>query len=170
MSPGLFNNENIAIAYGMGITAEKVAEEWKVSREDQDAFAYASHQKAMAAIEAANSSDEILPFAAGRRIIPIWPATRCARKTGRDQQRRRPAQGHHAEALGKLRTVFRKGRQRHRRQLLADERRRRRGAAGLGAGDQGLRPDPAGALRQLFGRRRAPEVMGIGPIAAIPEG
>jgi acetyl-CoA acyltransferase len=39
-------DENIAIAYGMGITAEKVATQWKVSREDQDAFAVASHQKA----------------------------------------------------------------------------------------------------------------------------
>jgi acetyl-CoA acyltransferase len=37
LSPQVFaNNENVAIAYGMGITAEKVAEQWKVSREDQD--------------------------------------------------------------------------------------------------------------------------------------
>ena len=53
MSPQVFaKDENIAIAYGMGITAENVAEEWNVSREDQDACAYASHQKAMAAIAA----------------------------------------------------------------------------------------------------------------------
>ena len=53
LSPIVFaNDENVAIAYGMGITAEKVAEEWKVSREDQDAFALASHQKAIAAIQA----------------------------------------------------------------------------------------------------------------------
>jgi acetyl-CoA acyltransferase len=52
MSPQVFADENVAIAYGMGITAEKVAEEWKVSREDQDAFALASHHKALAAIEA----------------------------------------------------------------------------------------------------------------------
>src|SRR5262249_21040675 len=39
-------DENVAIAYGMGITAEKVAQQWKVSRDDQDAFAAASHQKA----------------------------------------------------------------------------------------------------------------------------
>src|SRR5580765_8357441 len=41
--------ENVGIAYGMGLTAEKVATQWKVSREDQDAFALASHQKALAA-------------------------------------------------------------------------------------------------------------------------
>ncbi len=50
LAPSVFNNDHVAIAYGMGITAEKVAEEWKVSREDQDAFALASHQKALAAI------------------------------------------------------------------------------------------------------------------------
>ena len=64
MSPAVFaNDENVAIAYGMGITAEKVAEEWKVSREDQDAFALASHQKAHRRDRRpANSSDEISPY------------------------------------------------------------------------------------------------------------
>src|SRR5690606_1985181 len=52
LSPDVFRNDHVAIAYGMGITAEKVAEEWKVSREDQDAFALASHRKALAAIDA----------------------------------------------------------------------------------------------------------------------
>ncbi len=47
MSPSVFENEHIAIAYGMGITAENVATQWNVSREDQDAFAFASHQKAL---------------------------------------------------------------------------------------------------------------------------
>ena len=46
MNPGVFADDNVAIAYGMGITAEKVAERWKVNREDQDNFALASHQKA----------------------------------------------------------------------------------------------------------------------------
>src|SRR5580765_1363447 len=48
-NPGIFSNEHIGIAYGMGITAEKVAEQWKVSREEQDTFAAASHAKALAA-------------------------------------------------------------------------------------------------------------------------
>src|SRR3546814_5723099 len=50
LSPNVFRDDHVAIAYGMGITAEKVAEEWKVSREDQDALALASHQKAIAEI------------------------------------------------------------------------------------------------------------------------
>ena len=62
MNPAVFENENIAIAYGMGITAENVASEWKISREDQDAFALASHQKALAAIAAGEFKDEIAPF------------------------------------------------------------------------------------------------------------
>src|SRR5205814_2361505 len=55
-------DENVAIAYGMGITAEKVAQQWKVSREDQDAFAAESHRKAAAAIAAGSFKGEILPY------------------------------------------------------------------------------------------------------------
>src|SRR5690606_4433364 len=51
LSPSVFKDDNVAIAYGMGITAEKVAEEWKVSREDQDQFARESQLKARKAIE-----------------------------------------------------------------------------------------------------------------------
>ncbi len=49
ISPGIFTkDENLGIAYGMGLTAEQVAKQWNISREDQDAFALASHQKALA--------------------------------------------------------------------------------------------------------------------------
>ena len=56
------SNENMGIAYGMGLTAEKVAQQYKVSREDQDAFAIDSHQKAAAAIAAGKFTDEISPY------------------------------------------------------------------------------------------------------------
>ena len=62
LAPSVFRDDHVAIAYGMGITAEKVAEEWKVSREDQDAFALASHQKALAAIAAGEFTDEISAY------------------------------------------------------------------------------------------------------------
>ncbi|NTV09378.1 MAG: acetyl-CoA C-acyltransferase [Zoogloea sp.] len=62
INPGVFGGENIAIAYGMGLTAEKVAERWQVSREDQDAFAAASHAKAVAAIAAGHFRTEISPY------------------------------------------------------------------------------------------------------------
>ncbi|NBO77684.1 MAG: acetyl-CoA C-acyltransferase, partial [Betaproteobacteria bacterium] len=61
-NPAVFDrDENIGIAYGMGMTAEKVAQQWKVTREDQDAFALASHQKALAAIAAGEFADETTP-------------------------------------------------------------------------------------------------------------
>ena len=57
-NPAIFEKQkNIGMAYGMGLTAEKVAERWQVSREDQDAFALASHQKAVAAINAGKFND-----------------------------------------------------------------------------------------------------------------
>src|SRR5450432_2849538 len=55
-------DENLGIAYGMGLTAEKVASGWKVSREEQDAFALASHQKALAAQAGGEFAAEISPY------------------------------------------------------------------------------------------------------------
>jgi acetyl-CoA acyltransferase len=62
-------DENIGIAYGMGMTAEKVAQQWKVSREDQDAFALESHRRALAAQAAGDFTDEICPV----EIIEKFP-------------------------------------------------------------------------------------------------
>src|SRR5687768_6979444 len=62
LSPAMFgNDENIGIAYGMGLTAEKVAQQWKVSREAQDQFALESHQKAIKAQQAGEFTAEITP-------------------------------------------------------------------------------------------------------------
>lgn len=68
LSPEIFiGDENIGIAYGMGLTAEKVAQQWKISREDQDAFALASHQKAIAAQAAGEFNSEIFPVQIANR-------------------------------------------------------------------------------------------------------
>src|SRR3979490_3119600 len=61
-------DENGGIAYGMGITAEKVAEQWKVSREAQDQFATESHRRALAAIEKGEFGDEITPYALNEHV------------------------------------------------------------------------------------------------------
>jgi len=62
-SPLMFeNDENIGIAYGMGLTAEKVATQWKVGREAQDAFALQSHQRALAAQAAGYFTAETTPI------------------------------------------------------------------------------------------------------------
>lgn len=62
LNPRVFTDDNVAIAYGMGITAEKVAVRWKISRDDQDAFAAESHNRAIAAAEKGYFEDEILPY------------------------------------------------------------------------------------------------------------
>ncbi|MBE0473133.1 acetyl-CoA C-acyltransferase [Rhodoferax sp.] len=62
-SPLMFErDEDIGIAYGMGLTAEKVATQWKVSRDAQDAFALQSHQRALAAQAAGYFSAETTPI------------------------------------------------------------------------------------------------------------
>ena len=62
-SPLMFEkDENVGIAYGMGLTAEKVATQWKVSREAQDAFALQSHQRALAAQAAGFFTAETTPI------------------------------------------------------------------------------------------------------------
>ena len=62
-NPEVFaKDENVGIAYGMGLTAEKVAAQWKVTREAQDAFALASHQKALKAMAAGEFTDEMTPI------------------------------------------------------------------------------------------------------------
>lgn len=64
MNPKIFTpaDPNIAIAYGMGITAENVAKRWDITREMQDQFALSSHQKALEAIDAGFFENEIVPF------------------------------------------------------------------------------------------------------------
>ena len=72
LSPEIFvGDENIGIAYGMGLTAEKVAQQWKISREDQDTFALASHQKAIAAQAAGEFNSEIFPVNIAQRQMDI---------------------------------------------------------------------------------------------------
>jgi acetyl-CoA acyltransferase len=72
-NPEVFaKDENVGIAYGMGLTAEKVATQWKVSREAQDAFALQSHQRALAAIQAGAFTDEMTPVQVVSRS-PTWP-------------------------------------------------------------------------------------------------
>ena len=83
----------------MGETAENIAEEMDISREDQDAFAFSSHQKALAAIAAGKLADEIVSITA--------PAGR--RKTIEFDTDESPRADTSLEKLARLPTVFRKG-------------------------------------------------------------
>jgi len=171
MAPSVFDNDHVAIAYGMGITAEKVAEEWKVSREDQDAFALASHQKAMAAIQAGEFKGEISPYEVISRIPQLAGNTVQLRKLMVENDEG-PRADSSADGLAKLRPVFRNG------QFSGSVTAGNSSQMSDGAGavllaseqaikDYGLTPLARFVSFSVAGVR--PEVMGIGPIAAIPK-
>ncbi|MCD9030300.1 acetyl-CoA C-acyltransferase [Luteimonas sp. Y-2-2-4F] len=171
LSPSVFADDHVAIAYGMGITAEKVAEEWKVSREDQDAFALASHRKAIAAIQAGEFADEITPY----EVVSHQPdlAGNAIRlKKLRVEHDEGPRPDSSAEGLARLRPVFRNG------QFGGTVTAGNSSQMSDGAGavllaseqaikDYGLTPLARFVSFSVAGVR--PEVMGIGPIAAIPK-
>ncbi len=167
INPIVFQDENVAIAYGMGITAENVATRWKVSREDQDAFALQSHQRALAAIAAGHFKDEIAPYALDDHYPDLASGgiQSDTRLIDTDEGPRRETS---IEALGKLRAVFRMG-------------------GSVTAGNSSQMSDGAGAV--LLASEKAikefgltplaryitssvagvpPEIMGIGPKEAVP--
>jgi acetyl-CoA acyltransferase len=169
MSPEVFaRDENVAIAYGMGITAEKVAEEWKVSREDQDAFAYASHQKALAAQAAGEFNAEITPYQVLSRQ-PVLGSNTVKLREMLVQQDEGPRADTSAEGLAKLRPVFRNG-----GSVTAGNSSQMSDGAGavMLASAQAIKDYGLTPLARFVGFSVAgvrPEVMGIGPIAAIPK-
>ena len=171
LSPSVFNDDHIAIAYGMGITAEKVAEEWKVSRADQDAFALASHQKAIAAIAAGEFRDEITPLEIVAHL-PDLAGNAIRLKNALVDTDEGPRPDTSLEGLAKLRPVFRNG------QFGGSVTAGNSSQMSDGAGavllaseqaikDYGLTPLARFVSFSVAGVR--PEVMGIGPIAAIPK-
>ena len=171
LAPSVFRDDHVAIAYGMGITAEKVAEEWKVSREEQDAFAYASHQKAIAAIAAGEFRDEISPYDVVARM-PDLAGNAVRLKQLRVENDEGPRLDTTVEGLAKLRPVFRNG------QFGGSVTAGNSSQMSDGAGavllaseqaikDYGLTPLARFVSFSVAGVR--PEVMGIGPIAAIPK-
>ena len=171
LSPSVFRDDHVAIAYGMGITAEKVAEEWKVSREQQDEFALASHQKAIAAIAAGEFASEISPYEITAHLPDLAGNTVRLKKLLVDTDEG-PRADSSLEGLGKLRPVFRNG------QFGGTVTAGNSSQMSDGAGavmlaseqaikDYGLTPLARFVSFSVAGVR--PEVMGIGPIAAIPK-
>lgn len=105
-NPAVFErDENIGIAYGMGMTAEKVAQQWKVSREAQDEFALQSHLKALKAIEAGEFTDEITPVEVVDRF-PNLATGETGTKTRTVSIDEGPRRDTSLEGLAKLRPVF----------------------------------------------------------------
>lgn len=168
LSPSIFERDgDVGIAYGMGLTAEKVAQQYKVSREAQDAFAYASHQKALTAQTAGEFTDEITPIAVVHRSPDLATGQVCntEQEVALDEG---PRPDTSLEGLAKLKTVF-----------------AARGS--VTAGNSSQTSDGAGALivvseaaLKRFGltplarwvsfasKGVPPHIMGIGPVEAIP--
>ncbi|MEH6875941.1 MAG: acetyl-CoA C-acyltransferase [Candidatus Competibacter sp.] len=169
LNPEIFaRDENSGIAYGMGLTAEKVAEQWNISREDQDAFAVESHRRATAAIANGEFRQEILPYTVMERL----PDQRTMQVQIRErvvESDEGPRSDSSLPALAKLKPAF-----------------AARGS--VTAGNSSQMSDGAGAVllmserlvRQLnltplarfvsYAVAGVPaRIMGIGPIAAIPK-
>jgi acetyl-CoA acyltransferase len=161
-------DENIGIAYGMGMTAEKVAHRWQVSREAQDEFAVHSHRKALAAIEAGEFAEETAPYEIVARVPDLDTRQVAVRRTLADRDEG-PRPGTTAEVLARLKPAFAAG-------------------GSVTAGNSSQTSDGAGAVVlagtaavKRFGLTPlarfvgfsvagvAPEVMGIGPVAAVPK-
>ncbi|MCP1676091.1 acetyl-CoA acyltransferase [Natronocella acetinitrilica] len=168
MNPAvLADPDKIGIAYGMGLTAERVAQRWKVSREDQDAFAAESHARALRAIDAGAFRGEIAPYTV-REQYPAADGVSLAVQERLVNQDEGPRPGTTPETLARLRPVF-----------------AARGS--VTAGNSSQMSDGAGAVLLMSERKVRelgieplarfvsfavagvpPEVMGIGPVKAIP--
>ena len=169
MNPMMFEHEeNVAIAYGMGMTAEKVAEQWKVSREDQDEFALTSHQRAIKAIQSGEFQQEIAPYPVDEKR-PDLITHQVREKVVIKDTDEGPRADTSLDALAKLKPVF-------------------AAKGSVNAGNSSQMSDGAGAvvlmseaamqrfnlspIGRFIGFSVAgvpPEIMGIGPIKAIPK-
>jgi len=167
-NPRLFeSDENLGIAYGMGITAEKVAAQWKVSREAQDQFALASHERAIAAQRNGDFRGEITPFEIVDRV-PNLASREIDLRRWRMEQDEGPRADTSLEALGRLKPAFAlKG------SVTAGNSSQMSDGAGalILVSDAALRRfhlTPLARFVSFSVRGVPPEIMGIGPKEAIP--
>ncbi len=168
-SPAVFEkNENVAIGYGMGITAERVAAQWKVGREEQDLFAAESHRRAIRATDAGEFRDEIAPYPISEHL-PDLAAREVkinAREAATDEGPRRDTS---PEALARLRPAFSvKG------SVTAGNSSQMSDGAGavILMSEAALKRCNASPLGRFLGYAVAgvpPDIMGIGPVKAIPK-
>lgn len=159
---------NLAIAYGMGITAEKVAQKWQVSRQDQDQFALSSHQKALAAQQAGAFKQEILPYPLAWDL-PNLATGIIEREQKTFQRDEGPRLETSLEALAALKPSFAlKG------SVTAGNSSQMSDGAGIAllASERMLKKYQLTPLAKMLSYSVAgvsPQYMGIGPVAAIPK-
>ncbi|MBY0379846.1 MAG: acetyl-CoA C-acyltransferase [Burkholderiales bacterium] len=168
VSPEVFKNNDVAIAFGMGITAENVAKQWGVSRNEQDKFSLESNQRAINAINSGYFKDEIHP-------VEITHSSPCE-KTGKVVEKKIvvdtdecPRSDTSIEALAKLKPAFAsKG------TVTAGNSSQMSDGAGclVLVSENYLKKHNLIPLAKFLGfavSGVAPEIMGIGPVKAIPK-
>jgi acetyl-CoA acyltransferase len=150
----------------MGLTAENLVERHGISREEQDAFALASHEKAIAAQDAGRFAEEIVPVSVRETITKEGHPTVREREFGADEGPRRDTS---AAALAALKPVFHpKG-----TVTAGNSSQMSDGAAAVvlmsEARARTLNLRPIGRFVAYAVAGVPPEIMGIGPVAAIPK-
>ena len=166
-NPAIFQNEHIGIAYGMGITAEHVAKRWEITREQQDEFAIESHRRAVEAQKLGYFVDEISPIEVIDRSVDLNTTTLKSTKRliSNDEG---PRADTSYEAIAKLKPVFAA-----RGTVTAGNSSQMSDGAGIAllANEDALKQydlKPIGRLLSYAVAGVPPEIMGIGPIKAIP--
>jgi acetyl-CoA acyltransferase len=166
-NPVIFNNEDIAIAYGMGITAENVAKQWEITREQQDEFAAESHKKAILAQQRGDFKAEISPIEITLRHADLEHSTVVTKKkiVSEDEG---PRADTSYDVIAKLKPVFAA-----RGSVTAGNSSQTSDGAGIAllASEEALSKynlKPMGRLLSFAVAGVPPEIMGIGPIKAIP--
>jgi acetyl-CoA acyltransferase len=150
----------------MGLTAENVAREYHISREDQDAFALRSHQRALSAIQSGRFEREIIPLTVRETLYAEGKTQATETEFLLDEG---PRADTSLEALAKLPPVFRLGGSvtAGNSSQMSDG-----AAAAIVMSDRKVRElglQPLGRLLGYTVTGVAPELMGIGPITAIPK-
>jgi acetyl-CoA acyltransferase len=166
-NPAFFSDENLAIAFGMGITAENVAQRWQVTREQQDAFAVESNRRALAAIAAGHFKAEITPYNV-REHLPDFASGNVKIRERLFENDEGPRPGTTMESLAKLRAVFAaKG-----SVTAGNSSQMSDGAAAVllmsEAAVKRYNVKPLARFVSFAVAGVPPEIMGIGPIEAIP--
>ncbi len=167
MNMNMFTDANVGMAYGMGLTAENVAKQWKVTREQQDAFSVESHRRAIAAQQAGFFKDETCPV----EIITRTPNLATGqvdvktRTVDTDEGARADSS---MESLAKLKPVFAaKG-----TVTAANSSQMSDGAGALLIVSERILREhnltPLAKFSSFAVRGVPPEIMGIGPKVAIP--
>jgi acetyl-CoA acyltransferase len=168
-SPAIFDkDENIAIGYGMGVTAENVAQQWNITREQQDMFAAESHRRALRATDAGEFKAEITPYDIVDRQ-PDLVSREIAVKHRTATNDEGPRRDTSPEGLARLRPVFAaKG-----SVTAGNSSQMSDGAAAVvlmsESAMQRFKLSPLGRFMGYAVAGVPPEIMGIGPVKAIPK-